>query len=546
LSTNITAGISVIIPSFNHGDHISKALESVGAQNIPGVEIIVVDDGSTDDTEAVVKQFSGVQYLQQANAGPSAARNFGLSKSTGDYIVFLDADDWLLPGALEKNLSYLLKFPDAAFVYGAHQFIKESSDEYWNVENEVTNNHYFHLLEKNFIGMLASVMFRRSILEENNFDETLRGCEDYDLYLRITRKYAVCSHKQLLAVYLLHAGNNSARYRFMLENALLVLGRQKSNLDDSELAQYNKGLVFWKNYYAYKIYHELLVQYKNGVKIHFSEIKYLEKISPGVYKTIWRKHPHLIPKWRKLFMNMSDPSRVVKAVKKRVVGLFGLNEKKSVSHKINFGDLERLHPISKEFGYDRGGPIDRYYIENFLQRMSQYIKGVVLEIGDNEYTLRYGNSKVDKSEIFHVDESNAMATYTGDLTTASQIPSNRYDCIILTQTLQLIYDYRNAIATCHRILKPGGYLLLTVPGISHVSTDQWSKNWFWAFTNSAVRKILSEHFEPGNTEVKVYGNVLVATAYLYGLGLPEIKKEYMDATDPHYQVIITGSAQKAL
>ena len=100
MNTQATARVSVIIPSHNHGRYISNALESVLSQNIPDLEIIVVDDGSTDDTEAVVKLYPNVNYYRQSNAGPSAARNFGLKKSTGDYVVFLDADDWLLPDAL--------------------------------------------------------------------------------------------------------------------------------------------------------------------------------------------------------------------------------------------------------------------------------------------------------------------------------------------------------------------------------------------------------------------------------------------------------------
>ena len=212
--------------------------------------------------------------------------------------------------------------------------------------------------------------------------------------------------------------------------------------------------------------------------------------------------------------------------------------------KVNMGDLARTTPFSEQFGYDRGGPVDRYYIENFLQEKAPIIRGRVLEIGDNEYTLHFGASAVTQSDILHVDEKNEKATFTGDLSNAPQLPSDSFDCIILTQTLHLIYNYKEAIKTCYRILKPGGTLLLTVPGISHIDKGEWKEIWLWSFTDNSIKIILSEVFNREKITVNTFGNVLVAAAFLYGLGQPEITKEQMDATDPHYQVIITASAVK--
>jgi SAM-dependent methyltransferase len=212
--------------------------------------------------------------------------------------------------------------------------------------------------------------------------------------------------------------------------------------------------------------------------------------------------------------------------------------------KIKKGDFDRITPFSKAFGYDRGGPVDRYYIENFLQAQSEHIFGRVLEIGDNDYTLRFGGSKVTKSDILNVVES-PTATFIGDLSDAPQVPSNTFDCVILTQTLHLIYDYKAALQTCCRILKPGGTLLLTVPGISQIDQGDWEKYWLWSFTQRSVERILSEIFIPEDIEVEKHGNVFAASAFLYGIGVSEIKKEQMDFNDPHYQVVITAAAKKA-
>lgn len=212
--------------------------------------------------------------------------------------------------------------------------------------------------------------------------------------------------------------------------------------------------------------------------------------------------------------------------------------------KVNLGDLNRTTPISKEFGFDRGGPVDRYYISRFLQQEAAYVRGRVLEIGDNSYTKAYGGENVQKSDILHVDDSNASATFVGDLSDAPHLPDNAFDCIILTQTLHLIYEYKNALNTCHRILKPGGALLLTVPGISHIDYNDWGTNWYWSFTDRAMKKLMSETFPGGNASVETYGNVLTAAAFLYGLSEIELNRLQLDPHDPNMQLIVAVRALK--
>ncbi|TGE08041.1 class I SAM-dependent methyltransferase [Hymenobacter fodinae] len=211
---------------------------------------------------------------------------------------------------------------------------------------------------------------------------------------------------------------------------------------------------------------------------------------------------------------------------------------------IDFGDLRRVTPLSTCFGYDRGGPVDRYYIEGFLQKHAAQIRGNVLEIGDNEYTLAYGKTAVSKSDILHVNSSNKKATYIGDLSNAPHVPDNTFDCIILTQTLHLIYDFREAINTCYRVLKPGGSLLLTVPGISQIDHDEWKDIWLWSFTRGSIKRLMHEHFPNTDIEIETHGNVLASASFLYGLGAPELTKEELDYHDNHFQMIITAKATK--
>jgi SAM-dependent methyltransferase len=207
--------------------------------------------------------------------------------------------------------------------------------------------------------------------------------------------------------------------------------------------------------------------------------------------------------------------------------------------KVKPGDFERLTPFSFDFGFDRGGAIDRYYVEYFLNENKSAIKGRVLEIGDNDYTLRFGANAVLQSDILHIDEKHSKATFIGDLSDAPHVPSNSFDCIILTQTLHFIYDFRAALQTCYRILKPGGCLLLTAPGISHLDRGEWKEYWLYAFTDKSMKRLMHDVFHSESAEIRTYGNVYVAAAFLYGMGLPEFNKKYLSYNDPSYQVIIS-------
>jgi SAM-dependent methyltransferase len=206
---------------------------------------------------------------------------------------------------------------------------------------------------------------------------------------------------------------------------------------------------------------------------------------------------------------------------------------------VNFGSLRRLTPISRVFGYDRGLPIDRYYIENFLNIQSLDVRGRVLEIGDAAYTRRFGGDRVTKSDVLHVVEGNPEATIIGDLTNSDLIPSDSFDCLILTQTLQLIYNLQDAVTTIDRVLKPGGIALITVPGISQIAIDEWKDYWCWSFTEISARRLFTEVFPAENVTIEYYGNILSTTAFLQGLATQELTTAELDDRDPCYQMLIT-------
>lgn len=209
------------------------------------------------------------------------------------------------------------------------------------------------------------------------------------------------------------------------------------------------------------------------------------------------------------------------------------------TQRIDWGQLRRVRPICHEFGLNRGLPIDRYYVENFLARWAADIRGRVLEIGDDSYTRRFGQGRVTQADVLHVSEGNPGATFVGDLTDAPHLPTDAFDCFILTQTLHLIEDVRAALRTVYRILKPGGTLLATFPGISQISCDQWAETWRWSFTAASAWRLFAEVFPPSQTVIEAHGNVLATTAYLQGLAVAEFLPAELDFHDPRYEMLIT-------
>ncbi len=213
---------------------------------------------------------------------------------------------------------------------------------------------------------------------------------------------------------------------------------------------------------------------------------------------------------------------------------------------IRFGDFGGIKPIGGNFGFDRGSAIDRYYIEKFLALNSHRIRGRVLEIADNEYTTRFGGAATTKSDILHVDATNPHATIVGDLSKPGVLPDNTFDCIILTQTLHLIFDMRAAIKNLYAALAPGGTLLLTVPGVSSVDAGEWKSSWFWSLTEPALRRLLEEQFDPGSVDCVAYGNVFAAIAFLSGLCFEDVQTSKLDSVDARFPVTIATQATKKL
>ncbi|MDQ6680645.1 MAG: class I SAM-dependent methyltransferase [Pseudomonadota bacterium] len=217
----------------------------------------------------------------------------------------------------------------------------------------------------------------------------------------------------------------------------------------------------------------------------------------------------------------------------------------AVPHALDFGDFRRVTPVDPTFGGGRGKPVDRHYIEQFLAENSVDIRGRVLEVGEDAYTRRFGGNRVTHIDIIHANASNPKATVVADLADAVEIADDSFDCFVCTQTLTYIYPVQSAVATIYRILRPGGVLLATVPGISQMSPydrDRWGE--YWRFTTQSLRRLLSDSFPRENVRVEAYGNVLASTAFLQGLAVEDLRHDELDHHDQRYEMLIAGRAVK--
>jgi glycosyltransferase involved in cell wall biosynthesis len=510
----------VVITTYNHAAFLDDAIRSVVYQTVPANEIIVVDDGSTDHPDIVVSGYCHVRLIRQRNQGLSAARNTGLEAAVGDKIIFLDADDRLCQSAIEAGLECFVRHSEAGFVYGGFHLIDAGGGLTGDpVCRDIGPDPHIAFLRGNQVGMHGTVMYdRRRLLDAGGFDVTLRRCEDYDIYLRMSRNHAVANHRHIVAEYRRHGTNMSSNSLEMLRSVQRVLARYKPPEGSGPAAAaWHQGQAYWRRYY-------------------FDEI--LRVLSARRIVDAVRASPTLAARHLIRRLERALPRGVIFTLKR----LAGRRQPPPLG-RVRFGDFNRLSPISPDFGFGRGTPVDRYYIEAFLATYSSDIRGRALEIGDAFYCRKFGTGVVQQ-DVLHITADNPEATIVGDLSVPGVLPEGAFDCLVVTQTLHLIYDMHAAVAAMYRALKPGGVLLLTCPGISQVDRREWGATWFWSLTRLAAERMFGDVFGAPSVAVETRGNVYAAVCFLEGLALEEVDATKLDVLDAAYPVVVTVRARK--
>lgn len=543
--------VAVVITTYDHARFLAGALDSVRAQTVQPAEIVVVDDGSHDDPAAVLAAYPEARLITQTNQGLSAARNTGLHATSAARILFLDADDRLHPEAIASGLACAARHPDAALVYGAYRLIDGDDRPIGHTHyTPIGPDPYRDLLTGNVIGMHATVLYDRAQLAAaGGFDVSLRCCEDYDAYLRLARTATVASHPTLVADYRQHGANMSADHRRMLRTVLAVLDRQTHHArgrPDTEAAL-RLGRRTWRRYYADTTLETARRAQAAGGPLTpalMAAVHSVQASPRALPSRLYRAASTRLGPWPPPRSLTALPATARRMAAQRISSA-GRTPRVPPPGTVTLGDLDRTTPLSTEFGFDRGTPVDRRYIDAFLRANADAIAGRALEVGDDAYCRAFGAGRVTHQDVLHVDTRNPDATIVGDLSVAGVLPAETFDCMVLTQTLHLIFDMPAAVAAIHRALTPGGTVLLTVPGITPIDSADWGSTWYWSLTEASVRRLFTPVFGPGQLTVSTFGNVYAATAFLHGLAAEEIDEAKLEPCDPCYPVIVAVRATRA-
>ena len=493
--------VSVIIPCFNQGQYLPDAISSILFQTYRNFEIVLVDDGSTDQTWEVASRYENVRYVYQENRGLAAARNAGTRESAGSFLVYLDADDVLTPNALEIGVNDLLSHRDCAFVSGDHRLVGPDLGPLFKFRaRPVQRDHYLALLRGNYIGMHATVMYRREVIQEaGGFDESLAACEDYDLYLRIARNHPVRCHGNIVADYRQHGTNMSRNPEFMRKWILKVHRAEYPYVkgDPDRERAYAEGDSYVREYYGDQILRHLRARFRIS-PVEFGSIRTLASVA-----------------WNYPFL------RVLLTGAREKLGYFldGVRHALRRSSvwppvgKVRFGALRNTLPIKVENGGLQS--IVSWYSDHWIERHQPNLVGRVLRLGSSG----------------------------PGLDALGGLDSEAYDSVVCVMQLQYAYDLTSAIREIRRVMKPSGVLLATLPGVT-TAQGRPDADDFWRFTTLSARKLFETQFLPRSVEIEALGNVLTAVGALHAEAASEFSKQELVTSGPQHPVVIAVRVTK--
>lgn len=520
----IGSQVSIVITARNYGAFLPVSLQSALSQTVAPAQVVVVDGDAVDVPPELASPIPDIDFVSSSGAGISASRNAGLARATGDFVIFLDADDALRPNAVEEGLRAMDANPGAGLVYGGYVLC----DEHLAPIGEPTvvragPRAFNQLLKENIVRMQGAVMYDRVVVQAlGGFDEDFALCEDYELYLRVARNHRIASHPHLIADYRRHGDNVSRDSSEMLVWHLRAVDRHRPDpADQQAFAAWQQGVDAAKRNYSNLVW-------RNHDRIRdarWDERRKVMRVAPRFT---------LAAAFRQTVLSAmpSSVQHFIRRIRRRP--LFPLQG------EVDFGDFARIRPLSTDFGFLRGTPVDRHYIGRFLAANAAAITGDGLEAGGRDYLDQYGH------DLGHVDVVNSEggpdATIVGDLGTPGLLGENRYDCIVLTQVLQYIYDLPAAAAQLRAALKPGGTLLITVPAISPMEQRPW--DWYWTFNIKAMQRLFGEAFGPAQVTVTAHGNAFAATCFIQGIAVEDVGSEWLEQLDDTFPVLLTMKAVK--
>ncbi len=525
----MAVSVSVVVTAAGEAARLAETLASVRTQTHPATEVVVVSDRDLD----LPLGSPGHQPVIR-RTGPGATRAgclaAGLAAVRGTHVAFVDAGDVLTRVGLEAGTACARQHPEAAFVYGATREVGADGKPHGPHRTaELGEDTYTGLLSGNVLDVHARVLYRRDLLVACGGFRGDLGAADHDVQLRLAREHPVAAH-----------GTETARRRqdsdtppdprVQLDEILRVHRRHRPA--PHEPAAWRRAWRTGERRLRDRHARAVLTRSRTDGASAGRAALAAARLSPRLVAGEAARRA-LARGSRAL------PGPLGNAVARRRPDLRPLGV-----GAVRLGDLDRTAPVSLDFGFDRGLPVDRYYIEGFLHRSRDDVHGRVLEVGDAAYSERFGDERIERQDVVHVHAGNPLATIVGDISRPGTLPRAAFDCIVLTQTLHLVWDMAAAVRELHAALKPGGILLLTVPGISQIDRGEWGEQWYWALTPAAVRRLLGEAFGEESVTVESHGNAYAATTFLQGLALSEVDRRKLDVLDEAYPVIVTAHATR--
>ncbi|MFQ6538462.1 MULTISPECIES: methyltransferase domain-containing protein [Aphanothece] len=200
-----------------------------------------------------------------------------------------------------------------------------------------------------------------------------------------------------------------------------------------------------------------------------------------------------------------------------------------------------MKPASDRWGFDRGMPVDRHYIEHFLHKHHKAISGVCLEVLNSDYTHHFGGDQVTQADVLDINAENPRATIIGDITDPSTLKHDHYDCFILTQTLQVVVDSEALLRNAFAAMKPGGVILITTSFVCSYSPHPID---LWRFTDASLRILIERATGTIPSDLQCFGNLVATIAFLKGLAACELSSAELDHFDKRYPIIIAARIDK--
>jgi peptidoglycan/xylan/chitin deacetylase (PgdA/CDA1 family) len=489
---------AVVIGCSGPARALTRAVERARAQSDDAAIVLValpdLDDAGRRSVRAVVDRFS-IPFVS-VPGGPGAAWNAGVRMTDVAYVACVEADDLLAPPFLGTLVGALERDPAADVALSWVRRTAGAVTVRVDVPGAVDLETALALPSST-----ASPVIRREAWSRlGGFDEHVPGFELHELLLRV-----------------LAAGRRVALVeRPLVERPVDACSRSRRALDDDQVAAAYRAIVDR---------HRPAYDTRLGQLLAGSERR---------YRALVVQHGALVDRRAGTVRALTELDAELATLRAACPG-----------EGLDWGDLRRKTPVSRDWGYDRGTPVDRHYIEAFLERHAGDIRGRVLEVQEDDYSRRFGGDRVERVDVVDLDPTNPRATVIADLRGAPALPSDAYDCVVLTQTLHVIDDMHAALTECRRVLKPGGVLLATLPAASRVCLEYGADGDFWRVTEAGARRLAGQVFGPDAVETRAYGNVLATTAFLYGFAAHELGAEEFDWHDPFHPLIVGVRAVKS-